>query len=61
MQMRYNIENYGLFVGWHDTLGNTSDLEADSHWFKPHQRLLEQETVPSLLSTGWFQEKFQAW
>ena len=37
-----------------------TDLYAVSHGFVPYQRLqlfsLEQETIPSLLSTGWFQE-----
>jgi len=37
-------------------------LKSVSRKFEPHQRLpflLEQESLPALLSTGWFQELLQ--
>ena len=42
---------------WHGTVDSLSDS------FEPHQRprcFLEQETLFSLLSTGWYQEQIRA-
>jgi len=30
-------------------------------WVLVPRRFLEQETLPLLLSTGWFQERIRAW
>ena len=39
-------------VEWCGPMGRMSDSKSVSHEFQPHQWFLEQETFPSLLSTG---------
>ena len=52
------------FKGRCDSGGCTSDSQCGGRGFEPHQRprcFLEQETLPLLLSTGWFQERSRSW
>ena len=48
------------------TVGRASEMISDSCEFKPNKFygigcFLEQETLPSLLGIGWFQELIRAW
>jgi len=44
-----------MWVSWYNTRGGVAE------WVRVDSKDLKQETLPSLLSTGWFQEGIRAW